>query len=211
MNKFRITPASAGAATVVLPLLSVPIGLALKGLKSAALDINLIPLNQRLKKKRSKRKLVIAAIPFIIIVLIAALISNSINNMEIREAALDKKLKEYKLKAKNIDRLQNETKRIEQSSTAIKDIKESSKNKLKLIEELTLIMPMDGWLSDFSYKVSDNKIKLSGYAVSASKLIPIFEESKLFENVKFTSPITTDRKSEKEKFRIEMTVSSEKK
>ncbi len=211
MNKFRVTPASAGAATVVLPLLSVPIGLALKGLKSAALDINLIPLNQRLKKKRSKRKLVIAAIPFIIIVLIAALISNSINNMEIREAALDKKLKEYKLKAKNIDRLQNETKKIEQSSTAIKDIKESSKNKLKLIEELTLIMPMDGWLSDFSYKVSDNKIKLSGYAVSASKLIPIFEESKLFENVKFTSPITTDRKSEKEKFRIEMTVSSEKK
>jgi general secretion pathway protein L len=211
MNKSRITPASAGAATVVLPLLSVPIGLALKGLKSAALDINLIPLNQRLKKKRSKRKLVIAAIPFIILVLIAALISNSINNMEIREAALDKKLKEYKLKAKNIDRLQNETKKIEQSSTAIKDIKESSKNKLKLIEELTLIMPMDGWLSDFSYKVSDNKIKLSGYAVSASKLIPIFEESKLFENVKFTSPITTDRKSEKEKFRIEMTVSSEKK
>jgi hypothetical protein len=70
-------------------------------------------------------------------------------------------------------------------------------------------MPMDGWLSDFSYKVSDNKVKLSGYAVSASKLIPIFEESKLFENVKFTSPITTDRKSEKEKFRIEMTVSSE--
>jgi general secretion pathway protein L len=72
-------------------------------------------------------------------------------------------------------------------------------------------MPMDGWLSDFSYKVSNKKIKLSGYAVSASKLIPILEESKLLENVKFTSPITTDRKSEKEKFRIEMTVSSEKK
>jgi len=67
---------------------------------------------------------------------------------------------------------------------------------------------MDGWLSDFSYNAPGKKIKLSGYAVSASKLIPILEESKLFENVKFTSPITTDKKSGKEKFRIEMTVSS---
>lgn len=213
MNRFRITPASdsAGANTVVLPLLSVPIGLALKGLKSVALDINLVPLSRRLKKKRSKRKLVIAAIPFIILLLIAALISNSINKAELREAALDKELKQYKLKAKNIDRIQNEIRKIEQSSTTIKNIKESSISKLTFLKELTLLMPMDGWLSDFSYKVSNKKIKLSGYAVSASKLIPILEESKLLENVKFTSPITTDRKSEKEKFRIEMTVSSEKK
>jgi len=213
INKFGITPASnsAGVNEVVLPLLSVPIGLALKGLKNVALDVNLVPLNQRLKKKRSKKKLVISAIPFIILILIAALISNNINKAERYEAALDKELKGYKLKAKNIDRLQSEISKIEQSSSTIKNIKESSISKLTFLEELTLLMPMDGWLSDFSYKVSDNKIKLSGYAVSASKLIPIFEESKLFENVKFTSPITQDKRSGKEKFRIEMTVSSEKK
>jgi len=92
MNKFRINPASDSDEpnTVVLPLLSVPIGLALKGLKSAELDINLVPLNRRLKKKRSKRKLVIAAIPFIILLLISLLISTSINKTELREAALDK-------------------------------------------------------------------------------------------------------------------------
>jgi len=211
INGFKITSNSTTANAVVLPLLSVPIGLALKGLKSVALDINFVPLNQRLKKKRSKRKLVISAIPFIILILIAALISNSINKAELREATLDKQLKEYKLKAKNIDRLRNETQEIEKASTTIKNIKESSISKLKFLKELTLIMPMDGWLSDCSYKASDSKVKLSGYAVSASKLIPIFEESKLFEKVKFTSPITTDRKSEKEKFRIEMIVSSEKK
>jgi Tfp pilus assembly protein PilN len=213
MNRSWIPPArdSVGAHTTVLPLLSVPIGLALKGLKSVAVDINFLPLSQRLKKKRSKRKLVGMGIAFLILLMIAALISSSINKSELREAALDKELKEYKLKAKNIDRLYSETEQIERSSTAIKNIKESSMSKLKFIEELTLIVPMDGWLSDFSYQASDNKIKLSGYAVSASKLIPIFEESKLFENVKFTSPITTDRQSEKEKFRIEMTVSSEKK
>lgn len=213
INGLKITSNSNSAKTnaVVLPLLSVPIGLALKGLKNVALDINLVPLNQRLKKKRSKKKLVISAIPFIILLLVAALISNSINKAERRDAALDKELEEYKLQAKNIDRLQNEVQKIEQASTTIKNIKDSSINKLNILKELTLIMPMDGWLSDFSYKASDNKIKLSGNAVSASKLIPIFEESKLFENVKFTSPITTDRKSEKEKFRIEMTVSSEKK
>lgn len=112
-----------------------------------------------------------------------------------------------KLKAMNVEKLRERAERIEASAVTTEKIKSSDPGKLKFLEELTLIIPMDGWLSDFSYTASGNKINLSGYAVSASKLIPILEESKLFENVKFTSPITTDRKTEKEKFRIEMKVS----
>ncbi len=210
MNKFRLSPDknSKGATAAVFPILSVPIGLALKGLKSAAIDINLVPLNQRLKKKRSKKKMVAAAVPIVILVLAVYLFANSISKTNLREKALDKELKEFKKEVKKVERLRDETERIENSSTAISRIKETDLSKIKFIEELTLIMPMDGWLSDFSYTSKNNKIKLSGYAVSASKLIPILEESKLFEKVKFTSPITTDKKSGKEKFRIEMTVSS---
>ena len=98
--------------------------------------------------------------------------------------------------------------RIEESSVAVEKVRAEDPSKLKFLDELTLTIPMDSWLSDFTYKTSNNKVNLSGYAISASKLIPILEESKLFENVKFTSPITTDKRSGKEKFRIEMTASS---
>jgi len=209
LNSFRIRPDknSREAAAAVLPILTVPIGLALKGLKSVAADVNLVPPGQRLKKNRSKRKIIAAAVPILIFVLAVYIIINSINRTKLREAALDKELNELKLKAKKVEKLRDETERIEKSSIAVNIIKEADLSKIKFLEELTLIIPMDGWLSDFSYNASGEKIKLSGYAVSASKLIPILEESKLFENVKFTSPITTDKRSGKEKFRIEMAVS----
>ena len=154
--------------------------------------------------------MIAAAIPIIIFALALYLITNSINNTTLREAAFDKELKELKLKAKKVDQLRDQAEKIEESSAAISKIRRADFSKIKFLEELTLIIPMDGWLSDFRYKASEHKVKLSGYAVSASKLIPILEESKLFENVKFTSPITTDKKTGKEKFRIEMKVSSEK-
>lgn len=212
INSFKVRPDKnrKRAATAVLPILSVPIGLALKGLKKTAIDINFLPLNQRLKKKRSKKKMIAAAVPIFLLLLIGYLISNSVNTINLREKALDKELKELKRKAIDVEKLRNSAETIEAAAGAVGKVKTADPSKLKFLEELTLIIPMDGWLSDFSYKASDRKVNLSGYAVSASKLIPILEESRLFENVKFTSPITTDRREQKERFRIEMTVSLEK-
>jgi len=212
MNSFRVRPDKnkKRAAAAMLPILSVPIGLALKGLKKTAIDINFLPPNRRLKKKRSKKKMVAAAIPLLLLLLTGYLISNSINNINLKEKMLDSKLQELKQKAIDVEKLRDSAERIEQASGAIAKVKADDPSKLQFLEELTLIIPMDGWLSNFSFKASGRKINLSGYAVSASKLIPILEESKLFENVKFTSPITTDRRTQKERFRIEMTVSTAK-
>ena len=128
--------------------------------------------------------------------------------MNTRLAILNEQLYELKLQVKSIEDLQKETERIERFSVVIKDIKDKDASKLKLLEELTMIIPEDSWLTEFKYIAKEKKVKLSGFAVSASKLIPMLEESAMFENVKFTSPITTDKREKKEKFRIEMTVST---
>jgi Tfp pilus assembly protein PilN len=78
------------------------------------------------------------------------------------------------------------------------------------LEELTMLIPDDSWLTDFEFNGDEKKIILSGYSTSASKLIPILEDSKLFEKVKFTSPITKGG-GVKENFKIELTLEAAKK
>jgi general secretion pathway protein L len=192
----------------VFPLLSVPIGLALKGLKSVPFDINFIPLQIRPKKKRSKKKILATAFIVLLFLFGGAYFINDIIKMNTHLAMLNEQLSELKLQVQSIEELQKEAERIERFSVVINNIKNNDIGKLKLLEELTMIIPDDSWLTEFKYTAKQSKVKLSGYAVSASKLIPLLEESVMFENVKFTSPITTDKRENKEKFRIEMTVST---
>lgn len=200
MNSQKITPP-------VLPLLSVPIGLALKGLKKAHLDINLIPSQFRLKKKRSKKKILATAVVVLVFFLGGAYLINNIIKMNTHLAILDEQLSELKLQVQTIEDLQKKADKIEQFSGVIKNIRKNDISKINVLEELTQIMPLDSWLTNLTYTEEGRKVKISGYAISASKLIPILEESNLFENVKFTSPITTDKKEKKERFRIEMIIS----
>ncbi len=193
----------------VLPLLSVPVGAALKGLKSVPVDINFIPPQQRLKKKRSKKK--IAAVLFLgmCVGLSCSYIINSVNKTSTRLALLNQEVSELKQQVQSIVDLQLEAEAISAFSEGIEKIKKADVSKLTIVEELTNLIPEDSWLTDLKYKTTTKKVNISGYAVAASKLIPLLEESPLFENVKFTSPITTDKREKKEKFRIEMMVSPE--
>jgi Tfp pilus assembly protein PilN len=205
----RLDKHKEAALPTVLPLLSVPIGLALKGLKSVAIDINLVPPQLRQKKKRSKKKILAAAAAVLLVFSGAAWFVNDIIKMNVHHMMLSEQLLEIKKQVKEIEDLQAEAEKIEQFSKHINKIRDRDISKLKILEELTSVIPEDSYLHEFIYK-GGKTVKLSGYAVSASKLIPSLEESELFENVKFVSPITTDKRANKERFRIEMTISPEK-
>ncbi len=190
----------------VLPLLCVPVGLALKGLTRVAMDVNFVPLRRRQKKKKSKKKMLAVAVAFCMIAFLVTYFVNNRRQMDLRYNVLNQQLQELKLQVQSIEGLQSDAERLEKLSGAIGKIKDSEISKIKLLEELTIVFPEDSWLTEFRYKAGERKVKLSGYAVSASKLIPILEESKLFENVKFTSPITTEKGRDRERFRLEMIV-----
>lgn len=149
-----------------------------------------------------------AAVAVLLVCSLAANFVNNIINMNLRQTVLTEQLGQLKLEVQSIEDLQSDAEKIERFSVVIKNIKKEDASKLKLLEELTGLIPEDSWLTEFRYTAKEKKIKLSGYAVSASKLIPILEESQLFENVRFTSPITTEKGRNKERFRLEMTVST---
>jgi len=191
-----------------LPVLAAPLGLALKGLQQVSCDINFIPQPLRPKRKKSKRKILALAFAALILLAGTGFFVKSAVQMKVKLAVLNEELAELKKQVHIIEELQQEEERIEKFSSAIKSIRANDISKITILEELTKIIPEDSWLTDFNYKAEEKKVKLSGFAVSASKLVPLLEESPFFENVKFTSPITTDRRSSKERFRLEMTIST---
>lgn len=188
----------------VAPLLFVPASLALKGLQSVGLDINLIPPALRPRRRKSMRKLFIGITLCLLACVIAAAafrwdVSRSMEQ-EKTAATLGKLAREYKL----VEDRREALARNEKLYQAAMLIDSSDVCKLEVLRELTEIIPEDGWLTEFNYHSGRREIKLSGYALSASQLLPVLEQSGLFENVRFTSPITTDQRLQKEQFRLEM-------
>ncbi len=189
-----------------LPRLQVPVGLALKGIDDIPLDINVIPPETRPRRKKSKRKFILAASVVLFFAAIGAIIAKNAITMKTHLALLDEQLREYKVAVQEIENLESQAESIQRFSATIEDIHTNNVGSLPVLEELTELIPEDIWLYQFEYEADKKEVTLRGYAVSASKLIPLLEESRMFENVKFTSPITTDRRFKREKFTLQMNV-----
>jgi Tfp pilus assembly protein PilN len=75
-----------------------------------------------------------------------------------------------------------------------------------LLREMTLLIPDDTYLSDYTFR--DGRIEISGLSPSASRLIPLLEASPLFRNVHFSSAIVSQGK-ESERFKIRLNLEEE--
>jgi Tfp pilus assembly protein PilN len=96
----------------------------------------------------------------------------------------------------------------------VKDIAEFEKlssleaRKIDILKELTQILPPTVWI--WNLKAAGREIEISGFADSASDLIPLLDRSPLFEKVEFLAPVTKERDrrlgsdKEKERFKIRM-------
>jgi len=79
---------------------------------------------------------------------------------------------------------------------------------LDVLMELSNIIPLDAWITEFDYKeiLEDNKktlrkeLIITGQATSSSSLISILENSPFFEKVEFIGPVT--KAASKENFKI---------
>lgn len=127
---------------------------------------------------------------------------------------------------RNLNRMETKLKQnapemiaVEKMITEINDVNKQKKyllkakneglSKLKILAELTSVVPLDTWITNFEYKETDKKdsaykgeILISGFSSSASKLISLLENSPIFENAEFVGQIT--KNMGKENFRIKM-------
>jgi len=82
--------------------------------------------------------------------------------------------------------------------------------KIEILKELTQILPDSVWIWNLRY--SGKEVEISGFADSASDLIPLLDKSPLFEKVEFLAPVTKERErragedKERERFKIKLTL-----
>jgi len=168
--------------------------------------INLLPMKAEGVGRKSGAW-VFTLFLFSIFLLIIGSFAGQLRNDKKVLTQLSEKLKENEPVIKKIEEVSSSINALEIQRTFLSN---ESKNivLLDVLLELSNIIPLDAWITEFDYKeiLEDNKktsrkeLIISGQATSSSSLISILENSPFFEKVEFVGPVT--KAVGKEKFKI---------
>lgn len=179
--------------------LGAAVGLALNGLVTLPLDIDLLP-----KELAPPRRDPSLAMTFRLLALIVALGLAYLVNGAIWErqalADLTAKLSQVQSEAAKVEQLKGEVASLAGQIATLETIDREEVRKLDVLRELFQILPKGVTLTLFT--VEKREAKIGGIITgSASDLISILEQSPLFENAQFTSPVA-QRGGEGQEFQI---------
>ncbi len=183
------------------------VGLPLKGLIPTRMDLNLLPLELRKKVRQIGKPI------FLIFLVLAVILSFTWgwgvyrryqNELNILRAEVKKRKPEVEA----IENLRKQREELAKELLEMEKIRAGEVSKVEILKELAQILPSTVWI--WNFKLTGKEIEISGFADSASDLIPLLDRSPLFEKVEFLAPVTkererrTDGDKEKERFKIKM-------
>ncbi len=198
LHPFRRIKAS-GVDPQTAHSLGAAVGLALHGLVVLPLDIDLLP-----KELVPPRRDPSLTMTFRLVALIVALGLAYLVNGTIRErralAELTVTLNRVQAEAAKVESLKGEVASLSGQIATLETIDREEVRKLDVLRELFQILPKGVTLTLFM--VEKREAKIGGIITgSASDLISILEQSPLFENAQFTSPVA-QRGAEGQEFQI---------
>jgi len=160
---------------------------------------NLLPESLREKPATAPRLIYTGLIAGILLLLGAALMLPvwfeylTVNTLQDKIDAIEKDVKEVKAMQLEIDAMIEETRLLIAEKNAAPTI-------VDMLNTLSMLIKDDTWLSYAQY--TDKNLQIQGESPSASALIGVLEDSKLFANARFVSPVTQDRVTGQERFQI---------
>lgn len=118
---------------------------------------------------------------------------------------LNEQIKSVAKDAAEVEALRNEIEQLQDKTAHLLEKKTNAASILETVEILSRLIPDDTWLKHFRY--SRGKLQIQGQSPTASSLISTLEESKMFDSVRFVSPVTQDRRTGLERFQISAKIS----
>jgi general secretion pathway protein L len=112
-------------------------------------------------------------------------------------------------KAKDIRQRFDAQRNAEDKIARLMQLKRAGPSVSQIISELARLLPDSAWVQTFSLR--GNKIQIDGEAMNAEALIRTLDESPLFADVVFATPVYSLQPSGKQRFSISMTVEGVKK
>ena len=164
---------------------------------------NLLPEGLREKTANAPRLIYTALIAAVFLLLGAVLVLpvlfeyQTVNALQKKIDAIEKDAKGVKALQKEIDAMIDETRQLIAEKSAAPAV-------VDMLNTLSTLMKDDTWLTYAQY--SDGHLQIQGESPAASALIGVLEDSELFANARFVSPVTQDKTSGQERFQITVDV-----
>jgi Tfp pilus assembly protein PilN len=174
-------------------------GLGMEILWEVPIRINLLPMEIRKKPSRVGHYTLIGLVALLILCGVAWG-GGTLLRQKMRLRAVEEEIGRLSSEVITVSKTQERINEIEDNLQILKAIKDGDPLILDILRELTRTIPETAWLTDF--RLTEKGIQLSGYAQSASELIPLLEASPLFEDVVQLSAWTRDPRQGKERFHI---------
>ncbi|MBF0553350.1 MAG: PilN domain-containing protein [Nitrospirae bacterium] len=160
--------------------------------------MNMLSLGETQKKSLPIALTIILSVIFVVLFTLSLYIP--IWNDEKAVADIDKQIKALKPEFERLTALQKDTKKIDGDLSVLNSMMAKRVLMMELIRELTLTLPQDTWLARLV--ATEKDVNLEGYAVNASALIGMLENSKSFKDAGTTSTTFKDARMGKERFQI---------
>lgn len=117
----------------------------------------------------------------------------AVNALQEKIDSIEKDAKGVKILQVEIDAMIDETRRLIVEKSA-------APTAVEMLNTLSTLIKDDTWLGYLQY--SDGHLQIQGESPAASALIGVLEDSELFANARFVSPVTQDQISKLERFQI---------
>jgi Tfp pilus assembly protein PilN len=135
------------------------------------------------------------ALAVTVIILLAGWFINKVIYTNKTLNTLDEQLSEIKGQVSSLEKIDLEYSSLKSYVDILTTISKKYPNKLPVLEELSLSLPRDTWLTHL--KVKQREVEIKGYTPVASKLISILEQSEVFKETSFVGTIISESVGEK--------------
>jgi hypothetical protein len=162
----------------------------------------------RVKSTRTPLALTIILLTALLsMVMLSLFIPMYLENQKVK--AIDGEISARKEAIKKIELLRKEYNSLQDDQKAIEGFKQTNPQALKILKELTVILPKSVWLTRVHMR--DASVTVEGYATSATNILPKIEASPYFAKVEFASPTIRDVSVSADRFVIRMELEGVKK
>ncbi|HEX6841507.1 MAG TPA: PilN domain-containing protein [Stellaceae bacterium] len=168
---------------------------------------NLLPSRSPVARQRGHERTLVYTLGAAAAALAVVAVYLPIHSMQRTADSLQEQFEAAKKSAIAAAALQKEIDALRKDELFLVDRKRDRPTVSKLLLEATGLLPDDTWLSE--WQLAGSEMQLTGYAGSASALVNLLEQSKMFHNTTFQSPVVQDSKSGRERFHVATQIAGE--
>ncbi len=165
-------------------------------------EINLLPRSV-LRQKAFAAYMVYGGIIFFVLSLFVFPISK-LAGQKRHLTKVENRVESISARADELNRIREESRQIMDSIETMAEMKNSYPSTINILSELTEVIPETAWVISLNY--SSKKVTIQGEAESATSVIEAIENSPLFREVRFSSPVT--KSGPRDRFTLEAEVVS---